>query len=480
MRNWGGDTKKMIRVIDPPGPRGLPFVGVGPQFRADPLRLLQRVVGEYGDMVRLRLLNIPLTPMEPKHQLFLVNHPTLVRDICVTHAQKYRTYQQLVERLKRNLQLGDGELLTSDGQAWAQRKRLLQPSFQKHHLEGMADRLLAPVVARVERWKALPDGTVIDVDQEMTQLVTHMFASLFLGTDLDHEDMAFGQDLTDMLAGFSRRMALPLQFLLKTPSKRNRAFERSLKAVEGRLYEIFHRERDRGACHGALLGKWIEKAQQKSNQPLSDRDLRDQVMLLLLAGRKNVANALSWSFHLLGQHPQVAQKLRHEVDSTLRGQPPTPQDLRKAPYVKMVQQAALRLYPTAWLIARTCLEDDTVGGYHIPKGATVFMSPYLLHRHPSYWDEPDAFDPEDFADRAEGNAANHRSPSYLPFGVGPRICIGKFLTEFQMQLVLTMVSQHFVLEPKPGHTVRIKATSSLHLGTGLPMRLRKRQVRFST
>lgn len=462
-----------MKVVDPPGPKGLPFVGVALQFRANPLRFLQHIVTEYGDVVQLPLLNIPLTPMEPKRKLYVINQPHLIRHICLTNTQKYRTHKQLVERLKGTLQLGEGELLTSDGHKWAQRKRILQPSFQKNPVARVADKVIGPVAAMVERWKTLPQGAVIDVDKEMTQLVTRMFAALFLGVDMEHEDSTLEQDLSRMLRGFSKRMATPFQFLLNVPSKRNREFDQALKAVEDRLYRTIQTRRHLDERPRDCLTMWMEAAAQHGDAGLDDRSLRDQVMLLLLAGRKNVANALSWSFHLLGQYPEAAQKLCDEVDTALRGQLPTPADLQKMPYVKMLYQEVLRLYPTAWLIARACVEDDTVGGYHIPKGATVFMSPYTVHRHPGYWDNPDMFDPERFAEARSHDIA---PGSYIPFGVGPRTCIGKFITELQMQAVLTILSQHFILEPKPGHKVKMNATSSLHLKGGLPMILRQRKV----
>lgn len=466
----------MIKVSDPPGPKGLPFVGVAPQFRKDPLELLLKAVAEYGDVVQLPLLRIPLTPMEPKNRLYLINRPDLVRQICLTNTHKYRTHKQLVEKLKLTLQLDEGELLTSVGEEWVQRKRLLQPSFMGGQVANLTEKIISPVGAMLNRWQQLADGTVLDLDQEMTRLVTNLFAALFLSLDLEGEDGAFGEHWHGMLNGLSRRMATPFQFLLKIPSKQNREFDKSWRAVEDRLGHIISAHRSGNGQFNDFLSIWLAAAQLKSNAELSDKALRDQVLLMLLAGRKNVSNALVWSCHLLSQHPQIAHKLCGEVEATVQGELPQPDDLKKLPYLEMVRQEVLRLYPTAWLIARLCIEDDEVGGYHIPQGATVFMSPYTLHRHPSYWANPETFDPERFS---EARIKQISPDIYLPFGLGSRTCIGNYLSKLIMQVVLAALLKNFIFEPKPDHQARIKATSSLYPAGGLPMILRKRPERLS-
>jgi cytochrome P450 len=428
-------------------------------------------VAEYGDVVQLPLLKIPLTPMEPKNRLYLINKPDLVRHICLTNTHKYRTHKQLVDKLKLTLQLGEGELLTSVGEEWVNRKRLLQPSFMGGQVAGLTDKAIGAVGTMVKRWQQLPDGTVLDLDQEMTRFVTNLFAALFISLDLEGEDAAFGEHWQRMLNGLSRRMATPFQFLLKIPSKQNRDFDESWQAVEDKLYQLISAHRAGDTPFNDFLATWLAALPAKSNGDLSDKALRDQVLLMLLAGRKNVSNALVWSCHLLAKHPEVARKLSGEVDAIVQGELPQPDDLKKLPYLEMVRQEVLRLYPTAWLIARLCIEDDEVGGYHIPKGATVFMSPYTLHRHPSYWDDPETFEPERFS---EERIKQITPDIYLPFGIGARTCIGNHLSKLIMQVVLAALSKNFVLEPKPDHQARIKATSSLYPAGGLPVILRKR------
>lgn len=459
----------MVNPIEAPGPRGWPLVGVAFQFRRDPLALLMSSVRAFGDVVQLPLLKLPLSPLEPRHRLYIVNQPALVRHICLTNRAKYRTHKQLVDKLRLVLDLADGELLTSVGDEWVQRKTTLQPAFSA--LTASNDKIVRPVSDMLERWERLADGATIDVDEEMTRLVTNVFASLFLSLDLEHEDRALAPHWCGMLAGFSRRMAAPLKILLRVPSKANREFHRSLGTVENRLSTVIadhqqcpHRSRD-------LLSAWLETSASKGAGAPNAKSIRDQMMLLLLAGRKNVSNAMAWACHLLAGNPDVAGRVQSETEDACGGNGADPDSWERIPYVAAVQKEVLRLYPTAWLIARYCLEDDNLGGYRIPQGATVFVSPYAMHRNPAFWTEPETFDPGRFL----GERGKRILPDvYLPFGVGPRTCIGNLLTEQIMRITIAMLSRRFAFEPAPHHQVRIKAASSLSPRGGLPMVLRKR------
>jgi cytochrome P450 len=458
----------MKPLIDPPGPRGWPLVGVALQFRRDPLALLLNAVREYGDVVQLPLLRLPLTPLEPKNRLYIVNEPALVRHICLTNREKYRTHQQLVDKLKLVLDLDRGELLTSVGEEWTQRKTTLQPAFS-----GLtsSEVILRSVSAMLNRWEQFADGTTIDVDSEMTGMVTYLFASLFVGLDLVCEDRALAPDWSGMLAGFSRRMATPLKLLLHAPTGANREFHRCLGAVEKRLYATIADHKRCPRRYNDLLSAWLETSAAKGAGEASDKSIRDQVMLLLLAGRKNVSNALVWACHLLSMHPEAAERISSEAAVAPCHQPISPDDWKRAPFVAAVQKEVLRLYPTAWLIARRCLEDDNLGGYRIPRGATIFISPYAMHRNPKLWTDPEKFQPERFLDES----GRRITPDmYLPFGVGPRTCIGNSLTEVIMRITIALIMQRFKFEPVPGHSVRIKAASSLSPYGGLPLVLRKR------
>jgi cytochrome P450 len=334
----------------------------------------------------------------------------------------------------------------------------------------------------LDAWEALPDGAVVDVEQAFTRMVTDAFALLFLGVDLGGGDADLREDWDRMLTGLSARMAMPFAFLQKIPTRYNRSFERSFGAVSARIAAIVEARR-RGERAGDLLDAWIEAACREGDAGFDAKAVQDQILLLLLAGRKNVANAMTWGAYLLGRHSACARKLEAEASAVLAGREPEADDLAAMPSVAATQREILRLYPTAWLIARMALGDDVVGGYRVPAGATVFMSPYTIHRHPSFWNDPESFEPARFqaADPGLEPGTQETSHAYVPFGVGPRACVGKALSELMMQTLLVMVAQRFALSPKPGHVARIKATSSLFPASGMPMVLarRPRAVRMS-
>jgi cytochrome P450 len=439
------------------------------QFRRDPLGLLMRTAAEYGDVAQLPLFKWPMTPLEPRHRVYIVNEPGLVRHICLTNRHKYRTHSQLVGKLKLVLQLDDGELLTSTGEEWAQRKATLQPAFNACAEWG--DAVVQAVTAMAGHWWMLPDGAEVDVDREMTTLVTHLFARLFAGLDLDGADKALAPHWHAMLNGLSRRMAMPFPFLPRLPTRANRDFQVASEFVECRLAGIIRDHRESPRDFADMLSAWLHASNMRG-VPVSDKSIRDQLVLLLLAGRKNVSNALTWACDLLGKHPEIAAAAAAEVEDATGGRELSAGDWKQLSYVTAIQKEVLRLYPTAWLIARRSLEEDAVGGYRIPAGATLFISPYVIHRRPDLWPDPERFDPGRFLPDAGRRIA---PDAYLPFGIGARTCIGNLLTELIMRVAIAMLTSRFEFRRAPGHSARIKAASSLYPRGGMPMLISKRR-----
>jgi cytochrome P450 len=286
---------------------------------------------------------------------------------------------------------------------------------------------------------------------------------LFAGLDLDGADADVAHDWNTMLNGFSRRMAMPFRFLLGMPTRANRNFLKALDSIERRLATVVRSHQQCPHRFSDVLSAWIRSSHARG-EVLSEKSIRDQLILLLVAGRKNVSNALTWAFHLLGQHPDIASAVAAEAG--------TCDDWKRRTYAAAVQKEVLRLYPTAWLIARYSLEDDTLAGYRIPAGSTIFMSPYVIHRRPAAWPEPERFDPGRFL----GESGKSISPdAYLPFGIGPRTCIGSAMTELIMRVTIATLASRFEFRAAPGHEVAIRASSSLYPRGGLPMVVRPRR-----
>ncbi len=263
-----------MQAIEPPGPRGLPLMGVAPQFRRDPLKFLLRCVEHYGDVVQLPLLRVPLTPMEPKHRCYVVNQPAMVKQICGARRRHYRTHQQLVDKLKLTLDLGEGELLTSVGEQWVERKALLQPSFTAKRVAGCAETIAGALETLVARWQALPDGAEVDVAADMTRFVAHLFAALFLRLDLDNADAALAPSWERTLDGLSRRVAAPLAVLNRLPTRRTREFDAAFRAVDTRLHQVIEARRHDPATSEDFLSQWIRAAPRSSCLPMRCTGIR--------------------------------------------------------------------------------------------------------------------------------------------------------------------------------------------------------------
>ncbi|HSD82860.1 MAG TPA: cytochrome P450, partial [Anaerolineae bacterium] len=241
--------------------------------------------------------------------------------------------------------------------------------------------------------------------------------------------------------------------------------------IQRLVQQIILDRRRHGEDTGDFLSMLLLARDENTGEQMSDRQVRDQVLTLLLAGHETTAKALSWTFYLLSQHAAVQQRLEAEVDEVLQGLPPTVADLSRLPYTWMVIEESLRLYPPIWIMSRRCAADDEIDGFHIPAQSLVTISPYAMHRHPQFWGDPERFEPEHF--RPERSA--ERQPfTYFPFGGGPRLCLGKHFASVETHLVLATLAQRYRLHLKPQHSVEPEALVTLRPHLGLPMTLQAR------
>jgi cytochrome P450 len=250
------------------------------------------------------------------------------------------------------------------------------------------------------------------------------------------------------------------------PTPGNLRARRAIRVLDAVVYEMIAARRRAGEPSTDLLSMLVYARDPETGEAMNDRQLRDEVMTLFLAGHETTADALAWTFYLLGQHPPAARRLEAEVDAVLDGCPPTLADVPRLSYTLKVFQEAMRLYPPGWVISRTPRQDDTIGGYHIPAGSTVVVSQYVLHRHPDYWDDPSRFDPERFADRG--------APAYFPFAAGPRVCIGNNFALLEARLALAMVAQRYQVSLVPGRPVEPEPLVTLRPHPGVWVTLQPR------
>ncbi len=300
---------------------------------------------------------------------------------------------------------------------------------------------------------------------QLTQeiIVKTMF-STSIGADADVAARAF----SDALAYMNQLLLLPIPLYHKLPLPAKRRFYQAVRTLDAIVYRIIAERRVSASAPDDLLGMLVSARDAETGEGMSDRQIRDEVMTIFLAGHETTANTLAWVWHLLGEHPQVDAAFRAEVSQVLAGRPPTAEDVPNLPYTGMVVSEALRLYPPAWMFARVLAEDDTLGGYLLPTGAMLMISPFVTHRDPRWWPDPDRFDPQRFT--PEQAKARPRF-AYFPFSGGPRVCIGEPFAWQEAILVMALVAQTYQLRPVPGHKVEPQPMSTLRPRRGVMVKL---------
>jgi cytochrome P450 len=446
----------------PPGPR-LPF-GLGPMpgfltQRQTRIQAYAADMARYGDMVKYQLGPI---------LVLITRSPDHFKHVLQEHHTKYRKGRGL---RKMRLFLGDG-LLTSEGDHWRRQRRLMQPAFHRQRLAVLADTMTATCAAMLDRWGPLAArGEVVDVGKELMRLTLAIAAKALFSVDVSHAADTVGDALTTALHEANRRLFTLVDLPLFIPTPHNIALRGARETLDRVVYDIIATRRRNGAESKDLLGMLIESKDEETGETMSDEQLRDETMTLFLAGHETTANALAWTAFLLSKAPSEQRRLEEEVDRVLGGRAPRFADLADLAYTRRVVDEAMRLYPPAWMFGREALVDDVVGGYAVPKGALVAMSPFLVHRHPEHWPNPEGFDPDRFL--PEPSAARHKY-AYMPFGGGPRVCIGNQFALVESVLCLAMIVSRFRLELAPGARVEPEPVVTLRPKGGMPMRIRAR------
>jgi cytochrome P450 len=403
----------------------------------------------------------------PGEHLVLLTHPQQVKDVLVTQQRNFRKGRGL-ERARKLL--GDG-LLTSEGETHLRQRRLIQPAFHRERIASYGTVMTDCAVRARDRW---PDGGTVDVAEEMMRLTLGIVGLTLFAADVEAQARSVGEALTAVLNSFWTTMLPFADLLEKLPIgilKRGRDARAELdRIIYGLIAERRARPGDRGDLLSMLL---LAQDEEAGGRGMSDAQVRDEAMTIFLAGHETTANALSWTWYLLGQSPDVEARLHEEVDRVLGGRTPTIADIPNLTFVEQVLTESMRLYPPAWVYERIALADDVVGGFRVPKGTIVGVAPYVMHRNPRLFPDPERFDPERF-DKAR--AKERPKHAYLPFGGGPRTCIGNAFAMMEMQIVLAMMAQSFRFEVQPGFELELEPSVTLRPKHGLPMRLARREA----
>ncbi|WP_131745071.1 cytochrome P450 [Frankia sp. Cppng1_Ct_nod] len=449
-----------------PGPSG-GLLAASRLLRADPLAGLTRLRRTYGPIVRISSRPV---------SAFLVADPAAIGDALVGSNRTYAkgavrhwpgSRRTVVQPL--SLLLGQG-LLTSAGETHRRQRRLMQPLFHRQRIAGYGETFVDIAQETVDGWR---DGQRLDIHAEMTEMTLAIVARTLFDVDLDSNvvDVVRTAIAENMVA--ARRVQLPgfetLERLPLPAARRRRAARDALDRV---IHDLIAHRRTAGADGTDLLSLLLSARDADTGAGMDDMQVRDEALTILLAGHETTANALSWTFHLLGRHPEVAAQLHAELDTVLADRRPSVDDLARLPYTDAVFTESMRLYPPVWMMGRHLVEDRVVGGYQLPAGSTLLLSQWVVHHDEMWWPEPERFNP----DRWIGDHRNPQRPryAYFPFGGGPRQCIGNSFAQAEGVLCLATIARRWTFEPTEDVEIIPEPLVTLRPRNGLPMTIRSR------
>ena len=445
----------MAATIYPPGPRSRVPGAHLLAFRRQPLAFLCQVSRTYGDVASFRL---------GPERVVLVTHPDAIREVLVT---QHRAFIKARRGDVSKQFLGEG-LLNSEGDVHQRQRRLVQPAFARQRLAQYAPVITAHGVHLRQQWQA---GDTLDIAQAMARVTLAIAGQTLFGVDIAAEASEIGAAVTTLLR-LSTRLQLPFaEHFLKLPLPSHRRLWRAQQYLDTTIARMIQTRQTDGSDTGDVLSLLLGAPEgQRGATGMTAKQVRDEALTLLLAGHETTAVALTWTWYLLSQHPEVETKLHAELATVLGGRVPTDADLPRLSYTRMVLTEALRLYPPAWLMTRRTLVAYELGGYTVPAGTFLMLSPYVTHHDARFFPNPEVFDPERWAAPA---ATRHPHGAYFPFGGGPRQCIGEGFAWMEGLLLLATLAQQWQLRLVPGHRVVLQPLVTLRPKGGMPMTLRR-------
>jgi cytochrome P450 len=416
----------------------------------DPLVFFTSLARTYGDVVQYRMAG---------ERIFLVNDPQYIKDVLVTNNRNF-TKSRGLERTKRLL--GNG-LLTSEGAFHLRQRRLMQPAFHRDRIAGYGRTMVEYADRTRSSWR---DGATLDIAREMNRLTLSVVGKTLFDADVESQAAAVGEALTGVMESFWM-MLLPFADLLeRLPVPRLRRARMARARLDAIIYRMIADRRASGRDHGDLLSMLLTAQDEDDGGVMTDQQVRDEAMTIFLAGHETTANALTWTWYLLSENPDIARRLHEEVDRALDGRLPAVDDIAKLPYVERVVTEAMRLYPPAWLIGRRAIAEYAFGPYLAPPRAILIMSPFIVQRDARYYPDPERFDP----DRWTAERKSALPPfAYFPFGGGPRRCIGESFAWMELILIVATIAQRWDLRLVPGHPVVPQPLITLRAKHGMRM-----------
>jgi cytochrome P450 len=443
----------MLTVPLPPGPKSHFLIGNILEINTDPLSFFSQCARSYGNVVRFGFGPNPS---------YMLNHPDLVEQVLVTQ------YPNFVKSsvYRRGLRILGNGLLTSEGDFWQRQRRLCQPAFHQERIAAYGQVMVTYANRLLDQCS---DGQVRDVHQDMMQLTAAIAAKTLLDEDITTKAEGV-QDAIQAVMDFNAQLSNQYFVPAWLPTKSNLRYSKAIKQLDTLIYGIIDQRRSSGKDTGDLLSLLLMVRDETDGTQMTNQQVRDEAMTLFLAGHETTALALTWTWFLLSQHPLVEAKLQEELNTVLSGRTPTVADLPRLRYTEQVVKESMRLYPPLWGMSRVALNNCELGGYQVKAGTTVFLFQWVIHRDSRFFDNPEIFNPDRWADNLQKRLPTF---AYFPFGGGPRICIGKAFAQMEAVLLLASIAQKFRLILPPDQNVVPQPSLSLRPKDGLKMLLKK-------
>ena len=426
--------------------RELPLIGSLPALLKDRLRLFLSMAQNYGDVCGFHIGPLPLIQF---------NHPKYVQSILVEHGYDFDK-GALLHKTFQSLLSDKAGLFISEGEFHRRQRKLMSPPFQPRHIASYADIMASYGERLQEEW---PDGATLDISQQMIKVTMSIIGKILFDADVFSETDELGEAVSVVLEYATGKVLQPFAPPLNWPTARNRRILHAIQLLHDTVQKLIDERRADATERNDFLSILLQ-ARDEDGNAMSDEQLMEECLTLFSAGHETTAAALSWAWYLLCQHPASYQKVQQEVDSVLQGRTPTIADLPNLPYCLQVFKETMRLYPPGYIIARAALHDLEIEGYHLAKGTYVMISPYAMHRKAEYFPEPERFDPERFTPEREKQLPRH---AYIPFGAGPRICIGNHFAMMEGHLLLATLAQRATFSLVPGQHITYDLGKTLAL-----------------
>lgn len=444
-----------------PTPQGKPILGNVLEFRADPVGTMKRDFDRYGDVVRYML---------GRRVVHVASHPELAQEIFV---DRRADFVKMDVNKGLGMILGNGLVTSPENPSWLSQRRMMQPMFHRQRLAAMGDKMVTAGERLLTGWEESGKvGQTADLAEEMMGVTLDIITQTMFSMDMLSEASKVGPAIGTTTQFVTEQVQNPFALPLWVPISRNRTYTRAKDTLYSVIDSIIRNRRAEGKVHGDLLDMLLEARDEETGEGMSENQLREEVATIFAAGHETTANTLAWTWFVLAQYPDIRTRVETELDTVLQGRTPTINDLPQLPYTLQVLNEVLRLYPVVPFTVRRVARTTTLGGYTLPVNSLLFISMANIHQHPDFWSDPTTFNPDRWA--PDMVKRQHRL-AFMPFGAGPRICIGNNMAMMEGQLLIAMIAQRYRLHLENPASVQREAAITMRPKGGLPMRIEARK-----